>query len=72
MKTPIQNFLLFIGGIFSLCLVYLTTQGILQQYIYFPGPLNEIGFCLCAFIVGVGCIYCGIPQRHWKKLNPFK
>jgi len=70
-KSALQNLSILIGGIFSLYIAYLTAQGTLQEYIYFADPLNEMGFCMCAFIIGVMCIYCGIPQRHWNKLNPF-
>jgi len=72
MKASTKNFLTFLGGIFSFYITYLTTQGILQQYIHFSDPLNEMAFCICAFTLGAMCIYCGIPQRHWNKLNPFK
>ena len=71
-NSALTNLLTLIGGIFSLYIAYLTAQGTLQEYIYFADPLNEMGFCITSFTMGVMCIYCGIPQRHWNKLNPFK
>tara|TARA_R110000787_G_scaffold284274_1_gene397805 strand:+ start:50 stop:268 length:219 start_codon:yes stop_codon:yes gene_type:complete len=71
MNSAYQNLLTLIGGIFSIYIAYLTAQGILQNYISFQDPLNEMAFFMCALFMGVSCIYIGIPQRHWNKLNPF-
>ena len=70
-KSALQNLSILIGGIFSLYIAYLTAQGTLQEYIYFADPLNEMGFCITSFTMGVMCIYCGIPSRHWKNLKNF-
>jgi len=72
MSTSLKNISTLIGGILSLYISYLTVTGTLQEYINFSDPLNEMAFFICAFGIGVSCIYCGIPQRHWNKANPFK
>jgi len=71
MKSSTQNLLTLMGGLISLYVAYITATGTILNYISFADPLNEMGFCFVSFSLGLMCIYCGIPQRHWNKLNPF-
>ncbi len=71
-KNALQNLSLTIFGIFMVYVAYMTAQGTILNYIDFADPLNEMGFCFTSFLTGIMCIFCGIPQRHWNKLNPFK
>jgi hypothetical protein len=64
-----KNMLTLIGGIFSIYVAYITATGTILNYINFADPLNEMFFCFSAFILGVMCIYTGIPSRHWKNLR---
>ena len=68
-KSAYTNLLTLIGGIFSIYVAYITATGTILNYISFADPLNEMFFCLSAFILGVMCIYCGIPTRHFRKLR---
>ena len=71
-KGALQNLGLTVFGIFSLYVAYITATGTILNYIDFADPLNEMAFCFTCFLQGILCIYCGIPQRHWNKLNPLK
>jgi len=71
-QQALQNLGLTLFGVFMLYVAYMTAQGTILNYIGFADPLNEMGFCFTSFILGIMCIYVGIPQRHWNKLNPFK
>ncbi len=68
-KSALTNFLTLIGGIFSIYVAYITATGTILNYISFADPLNEMFFCFSAFILGVMCIYTGIPTRHWRNLR---
>tara|TARA_Y100000389_G_scaffold169745_1_gene176232 strand:+ start:448 stop:684 length:237 start_codon:yes stop_codon:yes gene_type:complete len=61
-----------IGGILSLTVAWNTATGNILNWINFADPLNEMAFCLAATVLGTLLIYVGIPQRHWRKLNPLK
>ena len=68
-KSAIQNLSLLIFGIFSIYVARITATGEILNYIDFADPLNEMFFCFTSFILGVMCIYVGIPTRHWKNLR---
>ena len=68
-KSALTNFLTLIFGIFSIYVAYITATGDILNYIDFADPLNEMFFCITSFTMGVMCIFCGIPSRHWKKLR---
>ena len=70
-KSALTNFSTLIFGIFSIYISYITATGDILNYINFADPLNEMFFCFSALIMGVMCIYCGIPTRHWKNLKNF-
>ncbi len=61
-----------IGGILSLTVAWNTATGNILKWISFADPLNEMAFCLASLVLGIGLVYVGIPQRHWRKLNPLK
>tara|TARA_R110000787_G_scaffold216408_2_gene325521 strand:- start:269 stop:487 length:219 start_codon:yes stop_codon:yes gene_type:complete len=71
MKSSTQNLLTLMGGLISLYIAYITATGTILSYITFSDPLNEMAFCIASLYIGLVAIYCGIPQRHWNKLNPF-
>ena len=68
-NSALQNLSILIFGIFSIYVSYITATGDILNYIHFADPLNEMFFCFTSFILGVMCIYTGIPSRHWKKLR---
>tara|TARA_B100001173_G_C15869071_1_gene496422 strand:+ start:450 stop:785 length:336 start_codon:yes stop_codon:yes gene_type:complete len=68
-KSALTNFSTLIFGIFSIYISYITATGDILNYINFADPLNEMFFCFSALIMGVMCIYCGIPTRHFRKLR---
>ena len=70
-NSALQNLSILIFGIFSIYVSYITATGDILNYIHFADPLNEMFFCITSFIMGVTCIYCGIPTRHWKSLRNF-
>ena len=70
-KSALTNFSTLIFGAFSIYISYITATGDILNYINFADPLNEMFFCFSAFILGVMCIYTGIPTRHWKNLKNF-
>ena len=70
-KSALTNLSTLIFGIFSIYVAYITATGDILNYINFADPLNEMFFCFSALIMGVMCIYCGIPTRHWKNLKNF-
>ena len=70
-KSALTNFSTLIFGIFSIYISYITATGDILNYINFADPLNEMFFCFSALIMGVMCIYTGIPTRHWKNLKNF-
>ena len=70
-KSALQNLSLLIFGILSIYVARITATGEILNYIQFADPLNEMFFCFTSFIMGVMCIYCGIPSRHWKSLKNF-
>ena len=47
-----------IGAIISFGVAYITATGTILNYINFADPLNEMGFCILALIMGVGCLMC--------------
>ena len=71
-KQALTNLATLLFGIFMVYVSYMTAQGTILNFIDFPDPLNEMGFCITTFWLGILCIYAGIPSRHWNKLNPFK
>jgi len=71
MKSSTQNLLTLMGGLISLYIAYITATGQILNYISFADPLNEMAFFMLSLCLGSMAIYCGIPQRHWNKLNPF-
>jgi len=68
-KSAYKNLLTLTGGIISLSIAYITATGTILNYISFADPLNEMFFCFSALILGVMCIYTGIPTRHFRKLR---
>ena len=70
-KSALTNFLTLIFGIFSIYVAKITATGEILNYISFADPLNEMFFCITSFMLGVMCIYVGIPSRHWKNLRKF-
>jgi hypothetical protein len=68
-KSAYTNLLTLTGGIISISIAYITATGTILNYISFSDPLNEMFFCFSAFILGVLCIYSGIPKRHFTKLR---
>ena len=43
---------------------YSTMQGTLQKHIYFADPLNEIGFCVGALMIGFIYLYLGVSNTY--------
>ena len=68
-KSALTNLSTLIFGIFSIYVAYITATGEILNYIHFADPLNEMFFCITSFMLGVMCIYVGIPTRHWKNLR---
>jgi hypothetical protein len=51
-----------LGAISALTVAYLMGQGILQQYIEFPGVANEIGFFALSLFLSVGFFFCSFSK----------
>ena len=47
------DFKMLVGAICAFTLAIGTTQGVVQNYIHFADPLNEIGFAFTALFLGV-------------------
>jgi hypothetical protein len=50
-----KNVMLFIAGIISFYIAWITGTGEILNYINFADPLNEMGFCICLIMLGTGC-----------------
>jgi len=49
-------------GLASLYIAYLTGTGDILNYIKFADPLNELAFCICSIMLGIGLLYIGLSS----------
>jgi len=57
-----KNIMLFIAGIISLYLAWITGTGEILKYISFADVLNEIGFFICLVILGSLLIFSSFSK----------
>jgi hypothetical protein len=60
--TLIKKFGFIVSGLAALYLAYITATGEILNYIDFADPLNEMGFCICALMMGAGLLYVGFSK----------
>jgi hypothetical protein len=51
-----------LSGLASLYIAYITGTGDILNYINFADPLNELAFCICFLMMGIGLIYVGLSS----------
>lgn len=61
-----KNYQIILTAIISFGVAYSIMAGIAQQYVYFAGPLNELGCTVIALTMGTLCVF-GIDYK--KLLN---
>jgi hypothetical protein len=59
-----KNYQIILTAIISYTIGYLIIDGTAQQYVYFAGPLNELGCAVAALTMGTLCTIC----YDWKSL----
>lgn len=57
---------LFTLGLASLYIAYITGTGDILNYINFADPLNELAFCVCSLLFGVGSIFFAFTKTEIK------
>ena len=61
-----ENLLILIGSLICMIIGILTATGHIQAYIHFAGELNEMVFCLFAFMLGGILLICLLPNKKTK------
>ncbi len=62
----LKNIGFTLSGLACLYIAYITGTGEILNYINFADPLNEMGFCVCALMMGVGLVYVGLSKDEIK------
>ncbi len=52
------NFKALIGAVVSFLVAYVTAAGIIQNFINFSDPINELAFCVMSLTMGVLSLMC--------------
>jgi hypothetical protein len=61
------NILPLLGAAAALLVTWGTVAGLVQEYVYFADPINEMGFAICAFWLGLILLFSAVEKN--KKLN---
>ena len=51
------DFKMLFGAIGALCVSGMTVMGVIQNYIHFADPLNEIGFACMSMFMGIMLLF---------------
>jgi hypothetical protein len=62
-----KNYQILITAILSYSVAYFILNGTAQQYVYFAGPMNELGCAVIALTMGVLSTYA----IDWKSFIQF-
>ena len=63
-STKFKPVLEILVSVLSFAVAFMTMQGTLQKHIYFADPLNEIGFCVGALMIGFIYLYLGVSNTY--------